>query len=125
MLCRVVPNASGRLKQRALVVEPGQRFALRYDLVDPREAPRQRLERALHLQHDPRAPGCDQRRVSHELQRVAETLLVVQQDRFARQVFGPAPRRLDKVAFRDKIIRSPAPFVLFPAALEVTRESRE
>ena len=82
-----VPKASGRLISGHVTVERRQRLAAGEDLRDAGGGGEQRFQRRLHLEQHGRAALRHERHIAHELQRIAEPLLGVQQD-------GPAVERL-------------------------------
>src|SRR5579885_1930422 len=107
-------------EQGAVQVEVGQGVA---PLYDPRRAGKraqQRGQRRLHLDDNPRPALRHQRDVAAELERVAESLLGMQEDGLARDLMRSGPQRLREVAKGAGQLRdSPAPFVLAPAAREI------
>ena len=74
-------------------VEARQRLAWRVHRLQPWRAGKETLELRLAAEHDGSAALGDQRRVAHALERVAETLLGVQEDGAAREVLA-VPQRL-------------------------------
>src|SRR5579872_1751636 len=97
-------------------IEVGQRIAARDDAKVAGKRTHERLQRPLHLEHDPGAALGNKRRIATELDGVAEALLGVQEYGLARDI-GPAPQRLQKVASALlQMLGLPAPLVLRPAA---------
>jgi len=84
-----------------------------------RQAIAQAAQRRLHFQDDARAARGDQRRVAQEMDRVAEPLLGVQQDRAAGDVFAAPLRPVEFPRIRQGFARAPAPLVFDPAAVQV------
>src|SRR6202011_351938 len=106
-------------EERAVEIERRQRVAARDDLeaCDPRE---QRDDRFLDFQDYLAAAGGNQRQVAQELNRVAETLLGMQQDGLAVERLA-APLRLFEIA-RLQVADAPARLVFLPAGGEVAAQ---
>src|ERR1700733_9771744 len=104
-------------------VEIGQQVAPGYDLRRTGEGSHQLVQGSLHLQNDVRGALCNQWHVAAELDRVTQTLLGMEKNSLARDLIRPEPLWLCEISF---LIASrpgfPSPFVLFPAAIKVTRE---
>ena len=95
----------------------GRQFAaVADDLRHAGEALEQRCKRIEHCEHDTPAAGADEFRIAAELQGVAQALFAVQQNGLAGERFAtPAWFGMHKGRRRA----APAPFITFPAALEV------
>ena len=102
-------------------VEGRQRLAAR-DHADAFEVGEQRLQLGLHFDDDGRARAREQRRIADKLDRVAETLLGMQQDGLAPERVFAEPERLAQVAPRDAGAL-PAPFILRETARDSRRPS--
>ncbi len=113
--------------QRAVDVEGRKRFAARHHADHALELPQQRRELRLHLQHDLGARARQQRDIARELDRVAQSLLGVQQDRVAlKWIFSEPKRTAVAAALRRHAGSTPPPFVLLEAAAKVAdRQQRK
>src|SRR5262245_28808811 len=113
--------------QRAMDVEGPKRVAARRHRGRALELHQQRRELWLHLQHDLGARARQQRDVARELDRVAQPLLGVQQDRVALQrIFSEPERTAVAATLRRHAGSPPPPFVLLKTAAKVAdRQQRK
>jgi hypothetical protein len=77
--------------QRTVHVEVPQPIACRNDLRATRQACHQRVQGALHFKNDARAARRNVRNIAGELDRIAETLLGMQEDGLAGDVLRSKP----------------------------------
>src|SRR5947208_11379550 len=98
-------------------IEGGKRLAARRNGGHALAPSQQRLELRLHLQHDA-GPGLrEQGDVARELDRIAQSLLGVQQDRASLQrVLSEPERTAIAAALRTHSGSPPTPFVLLKTA---------
>jgi hypothetical protein len=77
----------------------------------------------LHLDNDSGGVGCDEGRIARHLDRVAEALVRMQQDRLSREARFAEPQRLAEIAREmGHLLALPAPFVQAPAFLEFAEQ---
>src|SRR5207302_2052697 len=110
-------------EQRAMTIELRQLFATANDqrgALDPREQCR---ERRRHLENDLGAPGCNEWRVSNELDGIAEPLLGVEQDCLSFERLIAEPERLRKIPPpRREILHPPTPLEFLAASIEIAQQ---
>ena len=113
-------KGEGQTQKRAVQIEVGQRAAARYHLGRSGEGSGEFAQRVLHLQDDPRPTRGNERDVSAELDRVAKSLLGMEQDGFAGDIRCAKPQGPVECAPVTFHLRCPpAPLVLLPAGFEV------
>ncbi len=105
---------------RAVQIERRQRLPTRHDPIHSRQIPQQPDQRRLHLHDDPQSSGGGQRRVTAELQRVAQPLFGMDQQRAAPARLTEPLRLHKRSASPGHIRRFPAPFVFPPPLRHVT-----
>ena len=104
-------------------IEFRQRLAPRYDLRHARQRGHQRAQRPLHLKHHPRGARRNLRRIAGELDRIAKTLLGVQQNGLSGDVIRAGPQRLHEIPLGAAMLLGlPPPFVLIEAAHKVAEQ---
>src|SRR5260370_42132200 len=95
-------------------IKGGKRLAARHDRSDAFDLPEQGLELRLHLQHDPRPGPREQGDVARELDRIAQSLLRMQQDRpSSPRVLSEPERTAIAAALRRPPGSPPPPFAFF------------
>jgi hypothetical protein len=108
-------------------IERRQRRVTLDQRLNSRKAGQQPLKLALDFEHDRRAPLGNERRIAHELQRVAETLLGVQQNGLTRERLCAEPLRGGEAAvLAGDIADQRACLVAAPAGAEIAeRQARD
>ena len=98
-------------------IEGGKRLAARHNGSHALDPSQQHLELRLHLQHDPGPGPREQGDVARKLDRIAQSLLGVQQDRASLQrVLSKPERTAVAAALRRHSGSPPTPFVLLKTA---------
>src|SRR5271165_5040798 len=105
-----------------MIIERGRSFVWRDQLDRRAELSQQSLQHTLNLHDDGRAACLQESRVPAELNRVAESLLPVNEDCLAANIVFAGPKRLRIRPGRDGLIELFPPLVRTPSRFQLPHE---
>src|ERR1700693_1538929 len=109
-------ETQGEADEGTVEVEGRQRIAGREHLIDAGKRCGEALQRRLHLEQDSRPTLAGETRTAAKLDRVAKSLLGMQQDGLAVEVLASRPARFPKWTRSALHLASgPAPFIVGPS----------